>query len=96
MVSPNVPRAINSAPQPDAGHAHPAPASAQAAADACAARAVELALSVPALNATGRPCTCVPDQPGCRRSRLKYVERPTGLGHNPGHNHLGLDPESRK
>ena len=26
MVSPNVPRAINRTPQPDAGHAQPAPA----------------------------------------------------------------------
>jgi hypothetical protein len=51
--------------------------------------------SGPGLNTTGRPCTYAPDQPGAC-SRLKCVERPRGLGHNPGHNHLRLDQESRK
>lgn len=46
MASPNVPRAINPAPQPDAGHAQSAPATVEA--DACPARAVELDSSVPA------------------------------------------------
>jgi hypothetical protein len=31
-----------------------------------------------------------------RRLPLKCAETPTELGHNPGHNHLRLDPEPRK
>lgn len=69
MASPNVPRAINPAPQPDAGHAQSAPATVEA----CPARAVRTGFIGPAVIA---------------RSRLKCVETPTGLGHNPGHKSL--------
>ena len=75
MASPNVPRPINPAPQPDAGHTQSAPATVAA----CPARAVRTGFIGPAVIA---------------RTRLKCVETPTGLGHNPGHKLLRLDPES--
>jgi hypothetical protein len=34
--------------------------------------------------------------PVIARSRLKCLEAPTELGHNPGHNHLWVVTQSRK
>ena len=49
----------------------------------------------PGLNATGDHAPALINT-AIARSRLKCVERPARLGHNPGHKQLRLDPESRK
>ena len=55
------------------------------------ARAVRTGFIGPALDASGDQATSRGINPVIARSRLKCVETPTGLGHNPGTNHyLGM------
>jgi hypothetical protein len=55
------------------------------------ARAVRTGFIGPALDASGDRATSRRINPVIACSRLKCVETPTGLGHNPGHKSLRLD-----